>query len=115
MAVITIPHNPGLTKEQVRAAFEAHFAGKYKVEKTHAIIRDFQVVKNAFIAVSVKLDQTKDETKIVYTGFTPVWWARLLFGQLWGFIFWNALTSEIKEFIRTAPEFQPSGELVRAA
>jgi hypothetical protein len=106
MGVRTITHNPDLTKEQVREAFEQHFAGKYKVEKTHAILRDFQVVKNPFVAVSIRLEQTDKETKIVYTGFTPVWWARLMFGQLFGFIFWNSLTNEVEAFIDTAPEFQ---------
>ena len=62
MGVTNIPHNPQLTKEEARAAFEKHFAGKYKVEKTRAMRRDFQVRKSAFAAVSVKLEQTRTGT-----------------------------------------------------
>jgi hypothetical protein len=115
MAVTTIPHSPALTKEQVREAFETHFGGKYKIEKTHAWLRDFMVVKNAFVAVSVGLVQTEGETKFVHSGMAPRWWAGLLFGPLLGFLIWRGLTHEIQAFIRAAPEFKPAGELTRAA
>jgi hypothetical protein len=115
MAVMTIPHNPGLTKEQVRGAFEAHFAGKYKIEKTHVWFRDFMVVKNAFVAVSVALQQTEGETKFTYSGMAPRWWSRLLFGGLIGFLIWRGLTHEVEAFIQTAPEFKPTAELALAA
>jgi hypothetical protein len=105
MGVRTVAHNPDLTREQFREAFERHFA-RYKIEKTRAIRRDFQVVKNPFVAVSIGLEQTNKETKIVYSGFTPRWWASLFFGPLLGYILWRGLTNEVKAFIDTAPEFQ---------
>ena len=114
MGVRTITHNPELTKEQVREAFERHFA-KYKIGKTHAVRRDFQVVKNPFVALSIGLEQTNKETKIVYSGFTPRWWASLFFGPLLGYIFWRGLTNEVKAFIDTAPEFQKTHETAPVA
>ena len=115
MPVITIAHNPQLTKEQVRAAFERQFSGKYRVEKTQAPFRDFQVVMNAFVAVAVKLEQTDRETKFVYGGLSPSLWARLLLGQFFGFVTCRGLTHEVEQFIRTAPDFAPSAGIVRVA
>jgi hypothetical protein len=106
MAVKTIAHKPSLTKEQVQEIFAKHFTGKYSIEKTHAMRRDFMVVKNAFVAVAVRLEQTGSETKLVYNGYTPRIWSRLLLGGLIGMLLWNSLTNEVEAFIDSAPEFK---------
>lgn len=106
MAVSTIAHKPQITKEQLEEIFRQHFAGKYKVEDFKGFNRDFQVVKNAFVGISVKLEQAATETKIVYTGFVPKLWARMFLGVLLGFLLWNGLTNEVKQFIETAPELK---------
>jgi hypothetical protein len=108
MAVATIAHKPDLSKEEVRRIFARHFDGKYAVEDWSGIprsMRDFMVVKNGFVAVTVKLDQSPNETKIVFTGFTPKFWARALVGGIGSMFLWNGLTNEVKQFIETAPEF----------
>jgi hypothetical protein len=64
------------------------------------------VVKNPFTGVAVKLEQGQGETKLVYSGVAPRFWARLLFGGLIGFLIWNRITNEVEEFIKTAPEFK---------
>jgi|CXWL01.1.fsa_nt_gi hypothetical protein len=110
MAVTTIAHKPNLTADQVKEIFRRNFEGRYTiVDGKGAPIgpkRDFMVVKNAFVAVSIKLEQGQSETKFVYTGITPKVWARLLLGALLGFILWTGLTNEVKQFIETAPEFK---------
>jgi len=106
MAVATIAHKPELTKEQLEEIFRSHFAGKYTVEDFKGFLRDFQVVKNPFVGVSVKLEQGGNDTKIVYSGFVPRLWARLFLGGLIGFLLWNGLTNEVKQLIETAPEFR---------
>ncbi len=109
MAVATIAYKPELTAAQAQEIFARHFAGKYVVEDFKGPFRDFQVVRNAFIGVSVKLQQTDSETKLVYTGFTPRLWARLftgLFLILASWLFWNGLMNEVKAVIDTAPEFK---------
>lgn len=105
MAVITVAHKPELTKEQAKEVFAKHFAGKYVVRDFTGPFRDFVVDKNAFIAVAVKLDQTGSETKFVYSGLAPRWWARLLLPVLWGFLLWTPMTNEIRIFMEAAPEF----------
>jgi hypothetical protein len=55
--------------------------------------------------VTVKLEQSANETKLVYSGFTPKLWARALLGVVASVFLWNGLTSEVKQFIETAPEF----------
>jgi hypothetical protein len=108
MAVATIPHRPGLTKEELRDIFTRHFGGKYTVADWTGMprgMRDFMVVKSNFVAVTIKLEQTATETKIVYSGFTPKFWARLLVGGIASMFLWNAMTNEVKQFIETAPEF----------
>lgn len=109
MAVATIAHKPQLTKEQAQEIFARHFAGKYKVEDFKGPFRDFQIVRNAFIGVSVKLQQTGAETKFVFVGFTPKLWARMLTGVfliLASWLFWNGMMNEVKELIESAPEFK---------
>ncbi len=71
MAVITVAHKPELTKAQAQETFAKHFAGKYTVEDFRGLFRDFTVVKNPFVGVAVKLDQTSSETKFVYGGAGP--------------------------------------------
>jgi hypothetical protein len=106
MAVKTIAHKPELTKEQAQQIFAKHFEGKYKIEDFVGLFRDFQVVKNPFAGVAVKLEQTDSETKFVYGGLAPRWWARMLLGGLIGFLFWNGITNEVEAFIDSAPEFK---------
>jgi hypothetical protein len=108
MAVVEIAHKPTLTKEEARAAFARHFSGKYAVEEWTGrprSMRDFMIVKNGFVAVTVKLEQAANETKLVYSGFTPKFWARLITGAVASMLLWNGLTNELKQFIATAPEF----------
>src|SRR5262245_53418175 len=108
MAVATVAHKPGLTKEQAREIFSRHFAGKYTIEDWKGPprgLRDFVVVKSAFVAVTVKLDQDQNNTKFIYSGFTPKFWARVLSMGVLTYFLWNSLTTEVKRFIETAPEF----------
>jgi hypothetical protein len=106
MAVATIAHKPELTKEQVQELFARHFAGKYTVHEFKGPFRDFVVEKGAFVGVAVKLEQTGTETKLVYSGLAPRWWARLLLGGLVGFLFWGGITNDVRQFMETAPEFK---------
>jgi hypothetical protein len=107
MGVMKIAHHPELTWEQVMEAFEKEFGGRYKVYSLKRTpMRDFVVQKNGFVGVSMRLVQTKDETKLVYSGFSPSLLARLVVGPLIAIFFWNALTNEIKAFIERAPEFR---------
>jgi hypothetical protein len=105
MAVVTVAHKPELTKAQAQEIFAKHFAGKYTVEDFRGLFRDFTVVKNPFVGVAVKLDQTSSETKFVYSGLAPRWWARVLLGGLIAWLFWGGLTNEVRQFMETAPEF----------
>ena len=111
MAVTDLAHRPELTKEETQAIFARHFDGKYAVEdfKGPLSMRAFMVVKNPFIGVALKLEQSGSETKFVYNGVSPRFWARMLFGGLLGFFFWNGLTNEVRQFLETAPEFQSIG------
>jgi hypothetical protein len=109
MAVTEIAHKPDLTKEQALELFRKHFEGRCKVEEWKgplAVRRDFMVVRNAFIGVTVKLEQTATDTKFVYTGIAPKMWARLLFTGLLSYFLWNGLTGEVRTFIESAPEFK---------
>jgi hypothetical protein len=110
LAVSTIRYNPSLSVEAVREAFRAHFEGKYKIEDWKGPLigssRDFLLVKNPFIGVSVKLEQGQNETKLVYTGIIPRIWARILFGGLLSLLFQNGPMSDVRNFIENAPEFK---------
>jgi hypothetical protein len=108
VAVSNVAHKPDLTKEQVREIFRAHFEPRCKIEdwKSPLVSRDFVVVKNPFVGVAVKLEQGQTDTKFVYGGVAPRVWARLLFSGLLSLFLWNGLTSEVKQFIETAPEFK---------
>ena len=108
MAVTTIAHKPNLTKEEVRSIFEREFGSKYSLAEWRGrprSQRDFMVVKSNFVAMTVKLEQAANETKLIYSGFTPKFWARLLVGGIASMFLWNAMTNEVKQFIETAPEF----------
>ena len=111
MAVETIGFNPLLTPERVRQVFARHFDGRCRIEDWHGIEiagihRDFVVVRNAFVAVSVKLEQGANETKLVFTGLAPRLWARMLVSGLLSMLLWNGLTNEVRDLIRTAPELR---------
>lgn len=109
MAVATIAYKPELTAAQAEDIFRRHFQGRYKVEAWKGPItnrRDFIVIKNSFVGVSVKLEQGTNQTKFVYTGLAPKVWARLLFSGLLSLFLWNGLTNEVKQLIETAPEFR---------
>jgi hypothetical protein len=109
MVVTRIAHKPELTAEDVREIFRRHFDAWYTIETFKgpaAKSRDFMVVKNPFVAVTVKLEQSVDGTKLVYNGFSPRWWARGLVYSVWNFFLWNGLTDEVRQFIERAPEFE---------
>ncbi len=109
MAVTAIAHKPNLTVEQTKALFEKQFAGKYTIEDwkgpSVGFKRDFMVVKNPFAGVAVKLEQDAMSTKFVYAGLAPRMWARMLFGGLIGILLWNGPTTDVKNFLESAPEF----------
>jgi hypothetical protein len=106
MPVSKIAHHPELTREQAQDLFRKHFEGKYKVEDFRGPYRDFIVVKNPFVGVAVKLEQTGKETKFVYSGQARRLWAGLLSAGGIGMLIRNKLTTEIKQYIQTAPEFK---------
>jgi hypothetical protein len=107
MAVAKVAHHPEMTWEQVMELFKREFGGRYKVYSLKRTpMRDFVVQKNGFVGVSMRLEQTKNETKLIYSGFSPSLLARLVVGPLIAIFFWNALTNEIKAFIERAPEFR---------
>ncbi len=111
MAVTAIAHKPDLTVEQARAVFAKHFDGKYRIEDFKAPIqlpgfrRDFMVVKNGLVGLTVKLDQAPGETKFTYSGVAPSLWARFLATGLLSLLLWNGLTAEVRQFIETEPQF----------
>ncbi len=115
MAVASIAYNPKLTKGEAQSIFARHFEGKYAVEEFKGplirvwelmVVRDFMVVKNPFVGVALRLEQSRSETRFVYSGISPRFWPRMLVGAPLGFLFWNGLTKEVRQFIETAPEFQ---------
>jgi hypothetical protein len=107
MGVVKIAHHPEMTWEQAMDTFEKEFGSRYKVYSLKRTPRrDFVVQKNGFVGVSMRLEQTKDETKFVYSGFSPSVLARMTVGPLIAMFFWNALTNEVKSFIGRAPEFR---------
>jgi len=107
MGVVKIAHHPEMTWEQTMEVFQKEFGDRYKVHSLKRTpMRDFVVQKNGLVGVSMRLVQTKDETKLVYSGFSPSVMARLLVGPLIAIFFWNGLTNEIKAFVERAPEFR---------
>ncbi len=114
MPVITIAHKPDLTIEKVVEIFRKRFEPKYRVEVLKGFFgrgvlfrrRDFIVVKNPWVGVTVKLEQSGSKTKFVFNGRVPRWWAWHLGGFELGFLLWVGLRKEVEELIRTAPEFR---------
>jgi hypothetical protein len=104
MPKVTVAHNPQLTKDQAQELFARHFAGTYTVHPFKGPFRDFVVQKSAFVGVAVKLDQSEKETKFVFNGMSPAWWARATMGALLGLFIWKGITNEVEQYIRTAPE-----------
>jgi hypothetical protein len=106
MGVVKIAHHPEMTWEQAMEVFQKEFGGRYKVYSLKRTpMRDFTVEKNGFVGVSMRLMQTKNETKFVYSGWAPSVMARMLFGPALGFLLWRGLTNEVKDLIARAPEF----------
>ena len=114
MPIITIAHKPDLTVEQVVEIFRKRFEPKYRVEVLKGFFgrgvlirgRDFIVVKNPWVGVGVKLQQSDSKTKFVYSGRVPRWWAWWIGGFWLGVFLWVGLRKEVAEMIRTAPEFR---------
>jgi hypothetical protein len=105
MAKVTIAYKPELTKERAQEIFAEHFSDKYRVYRYTRPLRDFVIEKNAFVGVSVKLEQQSNQTRFVYNAFTPRWWAAAMFGVLIGPLLGRALTAEVREFMESAPQF----------
>jgi hypothetical protein len=106
MGVVTIAHHPQMTWEQAMEVFQKEFGNRYKVYSLKPWpMRDFAVRKNGFVGVTMRLVQTKGETKFVYSGWAPNVMAGLLIGPLFGFLIRRGLTNEIKAFIARVPEF----------
>jgi hypothetical protein len=110
MGVVKIAHHPEMTWEQAMEILNKEFGDRYKIyalKRTRpALLRDFVVQKNGFVGVSLRLEQTKDETKFVYSGFAPSVLARILANGLIAYPLWNGITNEVKAFIARAPEFR---------
>jgi hypothetical protein len=107
MGVAKIAHHPDMTWEQAMEVFQKEFGDRYKVYSLKRTpMRDFAVQKNGFVGVSMRLVQTKGETKFIYSGWTPSVMARMFIGPLFGYLLWRGLTNEVKAFIARAPEFQ---------
>lgn len=112
MAVMAIAHNPDLTIEQVKEIFRKRFEPKYRVEAMGRFgahcppRRDFMVVKNPWAGIAVRLEQSDSKTKFVYGGVFARWWAFWIGGFLMAIISMRILLmKEVKDFMRTAPEF----------
>jgi hypothetical protein len=110
MGVMKIAHHPEMTWERAMEIFQKEFGDRYKVysiKRTRPVLlRDFVVQKNGFVGVSLRLEQTSDETRFVYSGFAPGVLARMLANGLIAYPLWNSITNEIKAFIERAPEFR---------
>ena len=111
MAIVTIPHNPQLTKEQAFEAFQRHFAATYEVYPAKGRRRDLIVKKSNWSGVGVRLKQEKDKTSFVFTAMMPNLMLQALFGGLFSYLIlrseWKRLEREVVDFIETAPEFHP--------
>jgi hypothetical protein len=111
MAIVTIPQNPELTKEQALEAFQRRFAATYEVYPTKLAKRDLIVKKSNFAGVGVRLKQEKEKTSFVFTAMMPNVIMQALFGGLFSYLIlrseWKRLEAEVTEFIESAPEFHP--------
>lgn len=118
MAIVTIPHNPELTKERALEAFQRRFAGSYDVYPTKLRNRDLVVKKSNWSGVGVRLKQEKDKTSFVFTAMMPNVIMQVLFGGLFSYLIlrsdWKRLEAEVTEFIDGAPEFHPAAAKPKA-
>ena len=119
MATITLPPNPELTPERAQEVFAQGFAGRYEVEPTKILGRDFIVKKSGWAGIGVKVKQGREGTTFIFTPVIPSVLLRLLFGGLFSYLFlrpqWKALEAEVAEFIRTAPAFQAGAQPIEPA
>ena len=115
MATITIGHHPELTGKDVVSIFETHFADKYEIVPTpRQLTSDLIVKRSAWTGVAVHLKQERNKTKLIFYGFAPSLWARVLvvpsfflLGVLiWYLFVWKGITDEVRAFIETAEEFR---------
>lgn len=109
MAIITTS-KPGITDEQAMEVFQRHFAGKYAIDKTRVINRDFIVKKSALAGISVGVKPDKDGgTEFVYSPIVPHMLIRATVGGLLGALLVHsqtkAMEEEVASFIKSAPEF----------
>ena len=111
MAIVSVPQNPQLTKEQAIEAFQRRFAATYEVYPTKGRRRDLIVKKSNWSGVGVRLKQGKDKTSFVFTAMMPNLMLQALFGGIFSYLIlrseWKRLEREVAEFIETAPEFHP--------
>jgi hypothetical protein len=68
--------------------------------------------------VAVHLKQERDKTKLIFYGFAPSLWARVLMFSsilfsgiligvlIWYLFVWKGITDEVRAFIETAEEFR---------
>ena len=110
MAIVNIGNQPDLTKEQARAIFAAHFAGKYEIVRSNAMKRDFIVKQSDWAGVGVRLKQERTGTSFVFTGVMPNILLDAVFGGVAGSLFvrssWKGLEAEIRRFINSEPLFR---------
>ena len=115
MAKIAIGHHPELTAEDVISIFERHFGDKYEIVPTpRQPTTDLVVKRSAWTGVAVHLKQERNKTKLIFYGFAPSFWARVLVvssvfligGLVWYLFVWKGITDEVRAFIETAEEFR---------
>lgn len=118
MAIVTIPHNPQLTKEQALEAFQRRFAGTYDIYPTKQRNRDFIVKKSNWSGVGVRVKQEADKTSFVFTPMMPNLMLQILFGGVFSYLIlrseWKRLEADVAEFIETASEFHPAAAKPKA-
>ena len=108
MTVAKIAHHPEMTWEQAMEVFKKEFGDRYKVYSIKGTLvrpRHFAMRKSGLRGVSLRLVQTKDETKLIYTNFIPSVWVQLVVPPFVPYIPRARLNKEIKAFIERAPEF----------
>jgi len=71
MAIAKIAHHPEMTREQTMEVFKKEFGDRYKVYSLKGTLvrpRHFAMRKSGLRGVSLRLVQTKDETKLYLYG-----------------------------------------------
>lgn len=108
--VITIGHHPELTVDHAIELFGRRFGESYKIVRTpRQPLRDFQIEKNSWVGIGVRLKQEPDKTSFVIGGFTPSPWRRVVFAGAFGLLsmlLYNSMTNQVRAFIEQAPEFK---------